>query len=628
MNRIESRRVTRISAGLPSWLMLLCLCAGGLLAGCSSGSASSGGSGGGSTPPPSISVSISPAPPSSLQVGAGASLTAVVANDSSNSGVKWSVTCGTTGSCGSFSSTSTASGTATTYTAPNSVPSGNSVTVTATSVADSSASGSATIKITQSGGTSSGLPNGTYDFAMTGSYSGGAETDSTVGVFYASNGAIAGGELDDSYPGSYAHVAITGGSYSVTADQNVEITLTTSDTGLGVDGTETLEATMISSTSAQLIEYDTFAARVGTLSLQSSTTSPSGGYAFAVGGRDNSDAFLPTVMGGVLNVDSPGAISGNGSVFDFNDGGTLSADASFAASTVTTPDTWGRFKFELVPSKASSVAAITLVGYIVDNQHIYLVETADGFLGSLAGIAYSQGANAGNFSTSSVSGSNYVFAVAIPNRPLQVAGLVQIGTGGDAGGTLTLNYSGTHSPQGGNTYNGTYTVDPSGRVTFTGLSDGSATPKFSYDVEAYFDGNGHALLVSMDADDELFGEAYEQSGSFSAASFSGDYAMSIDSRSESHETVGAGIVTADGKGSLTGSLDVNEDGTSTASLPVTGTFTSASNGVFTGALTGLNPSSPTTAADFTFYLVDNSHVIAIETDGAQVILGDLELQSQ
>jgi hypothetical protein len=69
---------------------------------------------------------------------------ATVANDSA--GVNWS--CSPVGSCGSFGSSSTASGATTTYTAPSTVPSGGTVTVTAASQTDSSVLANATVTIT------------------------------------------------------------------------------------------------------------------------------------------------------------------------------------------------------------------------------------------------------------------------------------------------------------------------------------------------------------------------------------------------------------------------------------------------------------------------------------------------
>lgn len=80
-----------------------------------------------------------------VQPGASAVFTADVANDSSNSGVQWSLSCPAS-PCGSVAPTLTASGATTTYTPPAAVPSADTtMTLTATSVADATKSSSATV---------------------------------------------------------------------------------------------------------------------------------------------------------------------------------------------------------------------------------------------------------------------------------------------------------------------------------------------------------------------------------------------------------------------------------------------------------------------------------------------------
>jgi hypothetical protein len=95
-----------------------------------------------------ISVGFAPAPPSSLAVNATAQIGVLVSNDSSAGGVKWSVTCASI-ACGSFSATQTPSVTKTTYTAPDAVPVGGTVTITATSVTDPTKFTSAEVTVTQ-----------------------------------------------------------------------------------------------------------------------------------------------------------------------------------------------------------------------------------------------------------------------------------------------------------------------------------------------------------------------------------------------------------------------------------------------------------------------------------------------
>ena len=95
-----------------------------------------------------ISVGFAPAPPSSLGINGTAQIGALVSNDSSAGGVEWSVTCASI-ACGSFSASKTPSVTKTTYTAPDAVPVGGNVTITATSVTDPTKFVTAQVTITQ-----------------------------------------------------------------------------------------------------------------------------------------------------------------------------------------------------------------------------------------------------------------------------------------------------------------------------------------------------------------------------------------------------------------------------------------------------------------------------------------------
>jgi len=97
-----------------------------------------------------ISVGFAPPPPSTLQVGADTQIRAALNNDATNMGVTWSVICGSS-ACGSFGPVQTTSGVATTYVAPSLVPTGGTVQVTATSIADPTKAVSATITITKVG---------------------------------------------------------------------------------------------------------------------------------------------------------------------------------------------------------------------------------------------------------------------------------------------------------------------------------------------------------------------------------------------------------------------------------------------------------------------------------------------
>ena len=93
-----------------------------------------------------LSVALTQVPPAQIGIGQTALLIATVTNDPTDSGVTWGVSCGAA-KCGSLSPTSTLSGAATTYVAPSAVPTGNTVNITATSVADTSQKVTVTITI-------------------------------------------------------------------------------------------------------------------------------------------------------------------------------------------------------------------------------------------------------------------------------------------------------------------------------------------------------------------------------------------------------------------------------------------------------------------------------------------------
>ncbi len=99
-----------------------------------------------------LPVSISVAPTAyDVQTAGTENFTATLTNDSLAKGADWTVSCSDAGNCGSFSgspTSHTASGTAVQYTAPAAIPSGGTVTITATSTAQPTQSATATVTVT------------------------------------------------------------------------------------------------------------------------------------------------------------------------------------------------------------------------------------------------------------------------------------------------------------------------------------------------------------------------------------------------------------------------------------------------------------------------------------------------
>jgi hypothetical protein len=272
----------------------------------------------------------------------------------------------------------------------------------------------------------------------------------------------------------------------------------------------------------------------------------------------------------------------------------------------------------------------------VDNNRIRLVENSndpnDVFFGVTGGTAFAQSGNTGTFSAASIAGSSFVVGTTgqDPTGFFQAAGVVTANADlTTATGTLNFNDLTGAGVQAPIAFVGTYTVDPTGRVTVNDATDG-------FTIQVYLDGNGNGTVASMDnctgiACDVLAGQAYLQTGagSFNAGSFSGSYAL--DATGTDHNFLqgdSVGPVTADGVGSLTGKVDQNFlSGAPAAGVTLAGDFVADPSGVFTtnNGIAGLDVLTPANQDAFTYYLIDNQRAVAIETDPNQLTLGYLEL---
>jgi len=346
---------------------------------------------------------------------------------------------------------------------------------------------------------------------------------------------------------------ITGGSLSgPDANGNYSVTLNFTDGYIGnpkvtscspaaAAGNVTFSALFTSATHALLIENDGFGSANGTLDLQSSSlAAPSGGYAFELGGWAlyNGQYLTPAAMGGVINVDGKGTISGKGSVLDINDsGGTLSsnngpgvlADLGVSGTISQTPDSYGFVTMQLTPTwPTSSPYAgqnVLISGYMIDSNHIKLIENPGGsdIGGWTGGVALGQGSNTGKFNGYSINNFAYVVgATGLSNAtgggPEHAAGILAFNPDGSVSGNLSFNnLVSTNPAQGGATLTAEsatpclgglattpcFTIDlpgngvdgGTGRVSLTNISDGAT---FKYNMELYLTGDGHALVISMD----------------------------------------------------------------------------------------------------------------------------------
>lgn len=643
-----------------SILLLIALTTIAALVGCSSSS----------TPP--ITVALNTVP-SSLAFNSQTSVVASVDNDKANGGVTWTCTATPAGpGCGSFSPATTKSGASSTYTAPYTLlPSGTTITITATSVTNpaiSASSGPITI-------TAPTLANGNYVFSLQGEDNNASPPFAyfVSGVITVLSGKITAGELDfvDYNFQDYDLINPTGSSFSTTADGNLQVILVAcvpasatacgaNDTNLGPKGNGILtlngSVAALNSNKFVITEFDSFASASGDLSLQNATAKaaqPSGGYAFGINGWD-SNAF-PLSIGGIINVDTPpgknsttSTISGTGSIFDANDVGNLfpaqTLSATAGANSVTAPDSFGRVVFTLTPTDTTNFGTIALVGYIVDSTRVKLVETVDTNFGTTGGTALVQGSNTGTFTATSVSGNTYVTGLAGQdvNGYLQVATQLTMKADNTVSGYVNYNdLSGTGPTTPSPLTGGTWLEDAkTGRVTLTGVTDGTLT----FDAQAYLDGNGNLMALTMDNFDAVGGPGFEQTGgaSIGASSFTNAYTLGVtgyDPTVNEYEFDAAGNVVADGIGTFTGTADVNwnlSTGPTYTDAPVSGAFTAAASAPFKGTVKGLDlencklftaAGAGCTDDTFVYYMIDaNGQNIAIETDDHQLSLGYFDQQ--
>jgi hypothetical protein len=594
-----------------------------------------------------VTVAFDPQPTPFLLVSTASPVTAVVSGDSQNLGVDWS--CAPVSSCGSLVPSHTASGAPTTYTAPSSVPSGGTVTVTASSTANPNKTAKVTITIATQFGNAA--LSGNYVFGVSGRDSLAHVAPSQyqlAGVVQADgNGNVTGGELIyEDQPGNGNEIdPISPGTYSIGTDGRGTITLTTSDTSIGVKGVLTLSVVMVSGTQGRVTQFDGTATSSGSLDLQTpySINPLSGGYAFVANGVDSNEA--PLGVGGVINVDGAGTISGNGTVMDANDNGTVTTGAALnQAGSVAAPDQLGKVVINVSPAFPSN-PAVTFVGFIVDDIHVKLIER-DRILGITSGTAFAQGAATGTFTTNGKFTGTFVYSTAGYSTvgtnallPTVYAGLFTAdGSGNITNGYTDLNQFGTLIDD---TLTGQYAVDSSGtgRVTTSNMFYGSNGQGPSWILYLTGASNAPALILQVDASPfiETVGPVYTQaSGPFTASSFSGPYGVNFTAFPPSGgEDDGTGQITANGVSTLSpGTVDFNvcnfvticSSFTPTPGVSLAGTFTANSNGRFTGTLTD-GDGDIFNADPMAFYIVDSTRVLFIDI-GAQPAVGVFRQQLQ
>jgi hypothetical protein len=550
-----------------------------------------------------ITVQLAPAPPASMEVSTSAQLTAQLINDTAAAGVDWSVAC-TSSDCGSISPAHTASGGATTFTAPATVPTGGSVTVTAASTTDPTATAAATITITPIGSNAS--LTGQYAFVATGLDTNGpytvAGSVTTDGM-----GNVTGGEEDFVDPSFINTAASMLGTYAVGSDGRGTMSLTVSNFG-----PQTFSFSVTSANHAQLIEFDDFATSSGSLDLQDPTTFagslPAQNIVFTASGVDGGFNF--TTIGGVLTTDGTSAITGT---VDVNEAGTF-LPGNPTTGMYSALDGNGRGTFNL--------GGLEFAFYLVGPEVLKIAEIDDtgAFLG---GVGFGSGAApSAGYDVTALTG-NFVFNQNSQGvlGPVGVAGQFTADGAGNITGFADANEGGLLSS---GAVTGTYTVpDPTmPRIVVTLAPAAGST--FTTDVSnivVYLTDPALNVLdptnpivgagaIAMEGDNATAGVGYviEQS----PATQSGNYAVSAqtDALASESDLVGGGL--SDGSANINGFADQDQTFTLVSDEPLALTFAAdpANPGRFTGTI-GFNGSTP---VDIVYYQASSTQLVVIQSD--------------
>lgn len=503
-----------------------------------------------------ISVSVSPTS-ASVALSATQQFTATATNDATSGGVTWTLSQNGTAcspSCGTISPATAASGAVVTYTAPATAPASPVVTVRATSVEDSTSSASATIAVTTSTGallgcsTGSGnesLLKGQYAFLMQGFDKQGGLT---IGGSFAADGSgkVTGGEEDIVFGGEYYSTFAAGSAYAVGSDHRgcLLLTNTNGKPALFQFALGSVNASSIA-TAGHIIEFDdtngTGTRAAGVLRLQDATSFSAaqfkGNYAYGVVGAGSYTGRA--VMAGTFSSDGVSTIPTSN--FDVDGGGALTTNASSTGS-FTCCSANGRGALQISTfNPAPNLPINSIFFYMINSSDAFLVVFSDVWAAGGEAIGIPSGTN---FSQASLSGASVLRETAQSASGPGVD-IATVSTDGKAAMNINdnLNNAGTFTTSS-TALN--YRVASNARVTFTG---GSSPPVI------YLYGPNQGFLVGTDPD-VTFGILEPQAaGPFSNASFSGAYTLGTENPSASTVTMESGVLTADGKGSASGTSD-------------------------------------------------------------------------
>jgi hypothetical protein len=443
--------------------------------------------------------------------------------------------------------------------------------------------------------------NGTYAFIVSGTNAGGFFT--FAGSVQADgNGHITAGTVDINSPGTTTpllNLSMTG-TYIVHADGRGTATLNPNGSN-----TFTMDFILLNNQHAFVVRFDSVATGSGSMDLQNSAafnlTSLAGNFAFNVSGVDGAQNPDSTV--GVFTVTSTGSITtglqdtaDNGVIA--NGGGTGDPVSSGSMSSPVGGNGRGTLTIS-----TGGTATRNFAYYVISSTQIRMIETDSTPV--LSGDAFNQTSTSitGNFAFTA-SGSNGLV-------PFAVGGIIDTDGSGNvvspsvedanAGGTINT----------GVALSGAFSSAANGRRT---LSMNGASIHY-----AVYPSSGGLQILRIDPGFTASGTAFQQTGPFSTSAINGRFGGSL-----TGVDLNFGIefdaltqFTADGNGRITGAMDLNNSGTVTTGLALSGSYSFDSSGRSSAAAGTFNTAAR--GQNVVFYAISSSRVLFVEIDSSVAV---------
>ncbi len=553
------------------------------------------GGGGGNNNNNQPMVTVSPAT-ANVQEGGTQQFTAVVVN-SSNTAVSWQVN----GMAGGNATVGTIDANGN-YTAPDIVPNPSSITITAVLQANASVSGNGIVTITAVQFSNSSL-KGNYIFSLSGIDVNGFTFYALGSITADGNGNITAGEedLNDVSSGYFNTSGITG-TYSVNSDGTG--TLALNSPGIGSFG---YAFAIRASGNASMNELDNNVINAsGLLETQSATglAAPSGSYAFGYSGLNLFGTVFSSI--GLFNLQG-GAIGGlQDTNFGSNQtGGSITTNQSLSGS-YTSVDTFGRGT-GLFPNANGTSG---MVYYVVSGQRFRFLcpDVRTFFLGS-----------ADTQSLTTPFGGPYVLSTSANTQAGISYTLIQFNAsnGNIASGFYDVNDTGT---VGQSSLTGTYNLSSNGHMTGSFSVSGSTLPFTMYLVSAT-----QAYYLDLRTNAVGSGNVFAQTLTATTnAAWVGSYALRQSGYflplSAVNSTTVNGQISADGNGTLSGTLTFNDPTNVFLAQVASGTYAVGTTAPGRTTVSITTPAEGTRT--FIAYIVSDQRVQMIEVDNNLVSGGE------